>query len=168
MLRKLVASDAPVIAGWAGDLEFCREAGWSTELERRAHLEFQQRIIALPPPGLLRLGAEVESVLVGYVDLHGSEQGTRELGFLIGERSNWGRGLGRRAAAAGLEYGFGELGLKLIWAEVLEANQRSMRILRGLGFTETGAGAGGEFRGAASIHRQLALSDRDWNSRDAR
>lgn len=168
MLRKLVASDAAVIAGWAGDLEFCREAGWSTDLGRRAHLEFQQRIIALPPPDLLRLGAEVEGVLVGYVDLHGSEQGTRELGFLIGERSSWGRGLGRRAAAAGLEYGFGELGLKLIWAEVLEANQRSMRILRGLGFTETGAGAGGEFRGVASIHRQFALSDRDWNSRDAR
>lgn len=166
-LRSLLPADAPSIAGWARDPEFCREAGWSTSLGRQEHLEFQERIISSPPPGLLRLGAEVGGILVGYVDLHGTAPDTRELGFLIGERDRWGQGLGRRAAAAGLDHGFGELGLKVIWAEALEGNRRSMGILRGLGFTETGPGTIGEFRGVTGVHRRFALSAREWGLRDA-
>ncbi|MFL4472962.1 GNAT family N-acetyltransferase [Paeniglutamicibacter sp. MACA_103] len=167
-LRSLLAADAPSIAGWARDPEFCREAGWSVDLGHRAHLEFQERIISSPPPELVRLGAVVAGVLVGYVDMHGSEPGTRELGFLIGERSRWGRGLGRQAAAAGLDYGFGEMGLEVIWAEVLERNARSMSILRGLDFTETGTGGEGEFMGEPSVYRRFALDAADWASHDGR
>jgi RimJ/RimL family protein N-acetyltransferase len=165
-LRGLVLSDAATMAQWAADPEFCRAAGWSTDLEPRAHLEFQRKIVLDPPADLLRLGVEFSGGLVGYVDLHGSEPRRRKLGFLIGERRLWGRGLGRRAAAAALEHGFVRLGLEEIWAEALEANAGSMRILLGLGFRSTGTGVTEECLGVPSVYRRFALSAGEWAAGD--
>lgn len=161
-LRGLVFSDASAIARWAADPEFCRAAGWSTDLAPDEHLKFQRNMVLAPPPELLRLGVEFSGVLVGYLDLYGTEPGRRELGFLIGERRLWGRGLGRRAAAAGLEHGFGHLGLHEIWAEAVETNVRSTAILYDLGFSPGGTGAEEDFMGVPSVYRRFTLSAADW------
>ncbi|BEL05236.1 hypothetical protein Q0Z83_034270 [Actinoplanes sichuanensis] len=129
-LRALVAADAAVITGWASDPEFARAAGWT----RQDHEQHHRRLIQTPPPDLIRLGAVVGGELVGYVDLHGVEVDHRELGFVIGGRDRWGRGLGLGAAAAGLDYGFTVLRLREIRAAAAATNQRSVRILTRLGF----------------------------------
>ena len=165
-LRGLVLSDAATMAQWAADPEFCRAAGWSTDLDPQAHLEFQRKIVQDPPEGLVRLGAEFAGGLVGYVDLHGSEPRRSELGFLIGERRLWGRGLGRRAAAAALGHGFVRMGLDEIWAEALDVNAGSMRILLGLGFRSTGTGDTDEYLGVPSVYRPFALSAGEWVAGD--
>ena len=105
-----------------------------------------------------------EGLLVGYVDLQGDDPHRRELGFAIGERSRWSRGLGRRAGAAGLDYGFDQLGLQEIWAEALDANQRSVRILQRLGLVETCRGDDGVFLDQPTYHRRFAITARDWAS----
>ncbi len=56
-----------------------------------------------------------------------------EIGFVVG-RTDWGRGLCTAAAALVLDYGFNELGLALIHAEVLHRNHASRRVLEKLGF----------------------------------
>ncbi|BFU42377.1 GNAT family N-acetyltransferase [Krasilnikovia sp. MM14-A1004] len=162
-LRVLTPQDAAVIAGWASDPQFCREAEWTPGLPAHEYERFQRRLIETPPHDLIRLGACSGSDLVGYVAFQGDEPARRELGFVIGVRNLWGRGLGRGAAAAGLRYGFVELGLQEIWAEALEANQRSIRILRRLGLRETGVGADGEFLGVPTHYVQFAIRADEWS-----
>lgn len=162
-LRPLEVRDAEVIAGWAADPEFCRAADWTPGLSFVERRRFHQRLIESPPPGLIRLGAtHAGGHLVGYVDLHGDQPDRRDLGFVVGERGNWGRGLGRLAGAAGLDYGFGELALDEVWAEAADANQRSVRILRRLGLRETGRGVESMFLGQPTYYRQFAITSEDW------
>lgn len=123
-------------------------------------------------PAVLRpLAQEDAGVIAGWAadrafcrhaDLHGDESHRRELGFLIGERRLWGRGLGLLAAVAGLHHGFAQLGLEEIWAEALDANQRSVRILQRLGFEETGRGEEESFLDRASYYRRFAITADAW------
>lgn len=122
------------------------------------HREFHRRLIAESPTDLLRLAAVQDGRLVGYVDLHGNDPHRRELGFLVGPREVWGQGLGMAVATAGLRYGFQVLGLKEIWAEAMEANRASIRILQRLGMTETGWGDMGTHLGRASRYRQFVIA----------
>jgi RimJ/RimL family protein N-acetyltransferase len=107
------------------------------------YVSFHRRIIAEPPSRLIRLAATHQGELVGYIDLDGSEPARRELGFVIGDSRRWKHGLGRQAAQAGLEYGFHTMKLTEIWAEALDANLASVRILQGLGMTEIAPGGPG-------------------------
>ncbi len=161
-LRPLTLDDAPVIASWAEDVQLCREADWSVGLPHESHLAFWRDLIEAAPRELIRLGAVSGGDLVGYVDLHGSDPGRRELGFLIGVRPRWGHGLGHRAATAALEYGFRDMRLGEVWAEALDANQRSVRLLQRLGMRETGRGDEGEFLGRPSFYRRFALMSSQW------
>ena len=155
-LRPLRAPDADVLARWAADPQFCRAAEWANRPleEHRAVLRHR---IQSPPGDLLRLGAIQSDDLVGYVDLHGSEPSRRELGYLIGPRERWGRGLGLAVAAAGLRYGFEELALTTIWAEVADANAASVRILQRLGMTEIERGDDVTYLGVPTFYRRFTL-----------
>ena len=161
-LRLLLLQDAEVIAAWGDDPQFCLEADWKADLSFARRHSFLQGLIEAPPPDLIRLGATLNGLLVGYVDLHGCEPDQRELGFVIGERARWGSGLGGMAAAAGLDHGFGSLGLQSVWAEALDANGRSLHILRRLGMVETGFGEQGTFRGQPSQYRRFSISSEGW------
>lgn len=154
--------DANTVAGWSTDPMFCRAADWTLGLGPSEHLAFQTRLIAAPPPDLVRLGAEFEGRLVGYVALQGAQVARRELGFVIGERARWGRGLGTAAASAGLRHGLSVMGLWQIWAEALDANAASIRVLERLGMRETGAGDPGAYPGEPSHYRRFVIDRSDF------
>ncbi|MHA7284435.1 GNAT family N-acetyltransferase [Arthrobacter sp. TMS2-4] len=161
-LRPLQHGDAHALAGWGRDELFCRHAGWAATSPATLH-DFWVRQVEDPPTGLIRLAVEnADGYLVGYVDLHGSNPGEKELGFVIGPSPRWGAGLGRRAAEAGLTYGFKELGLDCIWAEALAANTASVRILRSLQMQETGEGGHGVFLGEDSHYLHFRTKRADW------
>ncbi|MCO1338786.1 hypothetical protein BJH93_07775 [Kocuria polaris] len=69
------------------------------------------------------------------------------------------------AASAGRVYGFETLGLRRIWAEAVEANIGSVRILQGLGMRHTGPGDEETFLGAPSTYARFDLSRDDWAGR---
>lgn len=156
-LRPLEPDDAPVLASWADDPLFCDEAGWARDLDPGLRRERWAGLIAAPPADLLRVAAVVNGEVVGYVDLHGSEAGRRELGYLVGGRERQGKGLGTELARAGLAYGFDVLGLDEVWAEAADANVASVRILQRLGMTETGRGDDTEYLGRPTFYRQFAI-----------
>lgn len=161
-LRRLVLSDAHVLASWARDPEFCRAAGWSTNLPEERHVAFWQECIKRPPSKLIRLGVVLEGDLVGYIDLHGEEPARRELGVVIGVRNLWGQGLGCRAASAALDYAFHELHLDEVWAEAFDANTRSVRLLQRLGMRETARGDNGDFLSEPTFYRRFTLTASAW------
>lgn len=161
-LRPLTPSDAKAIASWAADLDFCRAADWSQTKSLREHEQFHRQLISRPPVALIRLGAMSDGRLVGYVDLHGDDAVRRELGFLIGQRSDWNRGYGRAAAFAGMQYGFEQLDLHEIWAEALDANQGSVRILQRIHMREVEVGEPGQYLGVATHYRRFAIGRAAW------
>ncbi|WP_050349115.1 GNAT family N-acetyltransferase [Arsenicicoccus sp. oral taxon 190] len=157
-------SDATVLASWGADREFCEAAEWRGELTVDQHEErWRTRIVDGWGADLIRLGADAHGTLVGYVDLHGSDVGRRELGYLVGGRERWGQGLGGAVARAGLDHAFQGLGLLEAWAEAVDANPASVRILQGLGMSETGRGEDHVYCGIPSRYRRFAITADRWH-----
>lgn len=154
VLRAVEPADVPEFVSWGLDRRFCEHAGWTVDLPAEAHEAHWRRLIE---SGYPRRAAVVGDDVVGYVDLAGAEPDRRELGYVVGPSARWGRGLGASAARLGLEWGFGELGLSEIWAEAVDANQASVRILQSLGMTEIGRGEDEEFLGVASYYRRFSI-----------
>lgn len=161
-LRPIERSDLRTYVSWGRDRVFCEHAGWTVDLPEPEHEAHWSALIERPKPNLVRLAAVAGDHVVGYVDLAGEESDRRELGYAIGPSDRWGQGLGRTAAGLGLEHGFHELGLREIWAEAVDANRASVRILTALGMTETGRGHDEPFLGAASYYRQFAINVASW------
>lgn len=161
-LRPLEAADASVFAAWSADELFCAHAEWTHESDPGEHEAFWDALITRPPKDLLRLAAEGEGELVGYVDLHGHSENSRELGFVVGPSSRWGQGWGSALARAGLDHGFTELGLQQVWAEAYQANQASIAILRGLKLGPFGDGDVGTFLGQPTRYERFVMKREDW------
>ncbi|HWD82992.1 MAG TPA: GNAT family N-acetyltransferase [Kribbella sp.] len=156
-LRPLTVSDAGILASWSLDERFRAAAEWSPDLPLAEHEQFQRRLIADPPDGLVRLGVVHDGGLVGYVALQGTEPERRELGFVIGDSRRWGLGLGRQAAQSALDHGFAGLGLQEIWAEAWAANPASVRILLRLGMREIERGESGTYLGTPTYYRRFTI-----------
>lgn len=60
-----------------------------------------------------------------------------EIGYIL-HPDVWGRGLGREAVSAALAYGFEDMGLSVVTADVDPRNLASLALLEGLGFARTG------------------------------
>jgi RimJ/RimL family protein N-acetyltransferase len=162
-LRPLALSDVPTYAAWGLDSRFCEQAGWTADAVVAE--EHWRKLISQPKPDHLRLAAVAGEQVVGYVDFAGDEERRRELGYVVGPSARWGRGLGGTVARLGLEYGFGELKLDEIWAEAVDANEASIRILASLGMTETARGDDEAFLGVPSFYRQFAMTRKDFSVR---
>ena len=161
-LRPLVLSDLTTYVSWGQDQRFCDHAGWTFDLpvpELEAHW---RQLVTSAHPDLIRLAAVQGDEVVGYADLHGEDPSARELGYVVGPSARWGQGLGTAVARLGLEHGFTQLGLSEIYAEAVDANYPSIRILLGFGMTETGRGGEEAFLGAMSYYRQFSITRAQW------
>jgi RimJ/RimL family protein N-acetyltransferase len=162
-LRPLSLDDIDVLAAWGADDELCGAAEWSIGKPLDYHRRHWRTLIEDRSADLVRLAAVMEDDRpVGYCDLFGRNADRRELGFVIAERHLWGHGLGQRAAALMLEYGFGELNLRTIWAEVWDANSRSIRLLQRLGMREVGRGETGTYRDLPTWYRVFEITADEW------
>ncbi|GAB3537872.1 GNAT family protein [Arthrobacter tecti] len=163
-----------MIAHWGDDSQFCAEADWAADVAAPERYAFWRKLIENPPADLIRLGVvgddgtddanRDKEILLGYVDLHGTESERRELGYLIGQRSSWGQGLGTSAALAGLHHAFDRLQLAEVWAEALAANEPSVRILQRLGMREPGRGTDETYLGTKTFYRQFAITSAEWRN----
>lgn len=139
-LRPLAPYDFEAFRRWSTDREFCLANGWSPDLDEAALRAWWDGLLGSLGPAFDRQGVVLEGQLVGYVDLADIDDsvGRASLGVAIGERSMWGRGLGRAACVRMLERGFEHLGLTRVIAEVHAPNTRSLALVAGLGFTQEG------------------------------
>jgi RimJ/RimL family protein N-acetyltransferase len=77
--------------------------------------------------------------LIGRVGLFGIDPigGTTELGILIGDPNDWGKGFGRAAAASAVDFAFDELGLRAVILHTYPDNIRAQRAFAAIGFRIT-------------------------------
>ncbi|MEW5847527.1 MAG: GNAT family N-acetyltransferase [Myxococcota bacterium] len=140
LLRPHRPDDAPFMVELNADPEVVRYTG-DTAFGRLAEAE---EVIAL----LMRQYAErrmgrfmvVEresGQRLGFCGLKLLPDGEVDLGYRL-LRSAWGQGLATEASRACLDYGFGELELRRIVADVMPQNSASLRVVAKLGFTLEG------------------------------
>ena len=81
---------------------------------------------------------EAPALLLGTVSLRRFLRDRRaELGYWLGADA-WGSGFATEAADAMIDFGFRELGLERIYAQVLEGNDASCRVLDKVGMMNEG------------------------------
>jgi RimJ/RimL family protein N-acetyltransferase len=77
---------------------------------------------------------------IGTIRLHriSKEQRTAELGIMIGDRHQWGKGFGTDACTLLLSYVFGKMNLNRVGIGVVSLNARAIALWERLGFKEEG------------------------------
>ncbi|WP_104134387.1 MULTISPECIES: GNAT family N-acetyltransferase [unclassified Cryobacterium] len=161
-LRELTQADVEALAGWQTDALFCARAGWQARESQQQAVGWWHEQISNPDPHLIRLLALDAQDPIGYVDLHGSGPVERELGYVVGPSTSWGRGLGTAAARAGVAFGFDGLGLSRIWTEAVETNTAPVKVLRRLGMREIALGSKEDFLRQTSQYVQFEILAMEW------
>lgn len=135
-LRPWAEADAPSLARHANDREVWRFMSegfphpYTLELAqqwvRHGHVDF----------GGDNWAVSFEGQAVGGAGLHQDSGGLRcnaEIGYWIGQ-SFWGRGVGRRVAAALTQQAFNRAEVTRVFAPIHADNPRSMRVVESIGF----------------------------------
>ncbi len=138
-LREIREDDLAHIVRWRNDPEILGMLFSHRPLSEREQREWFEKL----PGDKSRVSFMVETLegkAVGQGGFGGIDHRSRlaELGIVIGEREEQGKGLGTEAVQLLLSYGFGELNLHRISLRVLDGNRRALRIYRGLGFKDEG------------------------------
>ncbi len=149
-LRPYEEQDAAVLAGWLNDpdlrelillrfpVSIAGEKGWITSLT------------ASVPPRNIAFGIELKTTgtLIGSIGLHEISwvQRRAATGIFLYPASQRGKGYGTEAKNLLLDYAFGELGMRSLWALAFEHNTASIRALEKQGYRR-----GGVFRKSALV-----------------
>lgn len=152
-LRPVTRSDLPQLAAWRNDPELrarTREFRPLTDVDQERWLERISgpdrrdfMFVVETPPRVARLGDTREDTFqaVGVVGLCYWDplNASAEVSFYIGDVAARGKGHVTRALQLLHRWGFEDLHLHRIWAEVYNFNKGGHRVMRKLGFTETGS-----------------------------
>ncbi len=113
----------------------------------------------------------LEGLHIGFTGAHRIEyrHGVATTGSIIGDRDYWSRGYGTDAARVRSRYLFEVIGLRLLLSDTLGENERSLRMLRRVGYREVGRIPQRDWKHGAYRDRVLlALHRDDWlKTRDA-
>jgi [ribosomal protein S5]-alanine N-acetyltransferase len=142
LLRPLRALDAPDLFAIFSDTlatRYLSRPPWPTI--DKAHELIAQDLEAMVTGKYLRLGIEGTAApkLIGECSLfHLVEQCRRaEIGYIL-DPGEWGQGYMNEALSALLDFGFSELSLNRVEADIDPRNEASARSLERLGFTKEG------------------------------
>ena len=172
LLRPLREADAPALFAIFSDPGVMRY--WSTppwESIDRADAMIARDLRAMAAGEHVRLGVQrpADDTILGVCTLFAFAPTCRraEVGYCLASNA-WGQGYMNEALQALLEFGFAELGLNRVEADIDPRNTRSARSLEKLGFTREGylreRWIVGEEVSDTALYGLLAS---DWNARQA-
>lgn len=117
-LRASERSDIPTFARWFNDADVLRNLAMRAPMSEAAETQWYDRMLAAQGT------TDYHFVIclvddgrpIGTIGLHGLDlvNGSAEFGIAIGEKEEWGKGLGTDATRAVCDFGFGELRLERI------------------------------------------------------
>lgn len=137
ILRESVVADAPDLFEMNSDPEVLKYTGdvGFTSVEETEELIRNYKDYAKYGYGRWTTIVKATNEVIGFCglkyleDIHETDLGYRW------KRKHWGKGYATEASLACLQYGFEELSLQQIVAQVLEGNGASIRVLEKLGMT---------------------------------
>ena len=165
-LRPLERDDAPAFVRWLNapdvraGLQVFRPLSLAAEyafLENLGSTQEQQLVVGIVE--------RTSGALVGACGLHDISWRDRRalFGILIGEKSCWGRGMGREASRLLVDYAFGTLGLHRVELHVYAFNTRALRTYQALGFVREGTLREHHFHDGRFVDTQtMAVLSDEW------
>lgn len=111
--------------------------------------------------------ADGQDRCLGHVGLYEVDHRVRkaEFAIMLGDRTAWGKGIGKRVSAWVVEYGFLQLNLNRIELDVLATNPRAKSLYEGLGFEHEGTKRSAQYKDGAYIDVHMMAFLRDaWES----
>ncbi len=105
---------------------------------------------------------------IGHVGLYKIDNRVRkaEFAIVIGDREWWGKGLGKKATEAVVNWGFSQLNLHKVSLDVLANNDRAIHLYEGLGFCKEGVLHDDQFRNGKYLDVVLmAVYEKEWRAR---
>lgn len=168
LLRELVAGDAPALFAIHGDAPSMRWYGVDPMVDVRQAQKLIETFAGwrkMPNPGV-RWGIERKSdaMLIGSCGLFKWNRGwqTCTVGYELA-RSARGAGLMSEALSAALAWGFEQMMLNRIEAQIHPDNAASLKLAHGLGFVQEGrAREAGYWQGERHDLLQFSLLRKDW------
>lgn len=147
---------------WLNNAELRRDFGLSRHVTRESHREW---LVANPDALIWAITEDrmhLGNVLLQVV----SSRRSAYLQIYLGETSARGRGIGWKALACVLEFGFGALNLHRIWLHTLPENDAAAALYTKAGFVREGVERQGLLRndGFTDQYRWSLLSH-EWNAR---
>ncbi len=144
-LRPPLESDIPTLMRWVNDPEvrtYIARLIPALEVHEKEYIEKANSATSVA------LIIEVDGKPIGNMGLHGIHwvDGIATTGAMIGEKEYWGKGYGKDAKMALLEYAFNSLRLRQIYSYVISFNKRSLRYSLGCGYKKIGVYRNDTFR----------------------
>ena len=139
-LRKPEPSDADALFAQKNDPDVAGQLGGFTKGYSRAEIARWIETHSAAKDEALYAIIDQQGRCLGHVGLYNIDHRVRtaEFAIMIGDKSAWGKGIGRRCTKWALEFGFQELALRRIYLNVLESNVRARKLYDSLGFTQEG------------------------------
>jgi RimJ/RimL family protein N-acetyltransferase len=141
-LRPAERSDVPTFVRWFTDADVMRHLAMRAPMSEAGEAAWFERMLAAQGRTdyhfvICRLDDDRP---IGTIGLHeiDLENGHAELGIAIGEKDEWGKGLGADATRAICDFGFGTLRLERIGLFVYAGNDRARRTYEQVGFVHEG------------------------------
>ena len=170
-LRPLCPADVSHILTWVNEPAVVGNLASfdaSRPFSRADETAYITEMIASDDDRVFSVFASDDDRYLGQVGLHQIFWRSRvgRLSLIIGSKDEWGKGFGRAAIAAMLDYAFGTEKLHKVWLMVFRDNARARRTYSGVGFSEEGV-LREEYFHAGAWHDMVRMSllAQEWQGR---
>ena len=133
-LRPLQLEDAELVVQWRNDPEIRKQLFSQEPLTIESHLEWFRRPKSNRLDFVICLHESERPIgTVNYTHID-FQNGKAESGKMLGDRTQWGKGLAKEAFRLWLAFGFESLNLTYIYVRILSGNLRNIKLNERLGF----------------------------------
>jgi RimJ/RimL family protein N-acetyltransferase len=164
MLRPIEEFDLQQIQSFRNDAAIADMlGGFSTGYSRaeieRWHYAHQGRTDEV----LWAIATAEENLCIGHIGLYQIDNrvGKADFGIVLGSKPYQGKGIGRKATKAMIDYGFSQLRLRRITLSVLATNSRAIQLYESVGFQREGLLRADQYRNGSFIDTILMAILRD-------
>ena len=166
-LRKPEPTDIEALFIQKNDPEVAARLGGFTKGYTRADIGRWVEFHAAARDEALYVIVDAEDRCLGHVGLYKIDHRLRaaEFAIMIGDKSKWGTGIGRACTGWALRFGFDELALHRIYLDVLETNERAVKLYESLGFQLEGRHRHAQWRSGRWVDLlSMSLLEDEWRA----
>ncbi|QUI21671.1 GNAT family N-acetyltransferase [Vallitalea pronyensis] len=149
LLRKMEEKDIEYYNKWSNDFDVVENTYLNLDaMSIDDTKQFFHRISTSTNAKTFIIESITDSTPIGITSLISIDSYNRNAEFIIdiGDKSFWGKGIGREATTMILDYAFKELNLHRIYLRVFTFNERAINLYRTIGFIEEGVAREALFR----------------------
>lgn len=154
LLRKPEPHDVEALYAWKNDPAVASMlVGFTTGYTRADLTKWVDFHRSAADEAFFMIVRRTDDRAIGHVALYqiNHRTGVGDFAILLGDRSMWGKGIGRACTRFMCDYGFTQLNLRRITLGVLATNERAHKLYRSLGFVEEGRLRQAQFKDGAFV-----------------